>query len=58
MTSRRSYREAIPPRQALAILNECAGTQFNPFLVEEFTELQMANLTMRDKLPVGGIGNP
>ncbi len=58
MTSRRSYREAMPRRRALAILNECAGTQFNPLLVEKFTELEMACLSVTDQLPVGGSGTP
>ncbi len=47
---------AMPRRKALAILTECAGTQFNPFLVEVFTELEMASIVECDELAVGGSG--
>lgn len=34
MTSGRPYKEAIPPREALAELRACAGTQFSPAVVD------------------------
>ncbi|GIU94096.1 MAG: hypothetical protein KatS3mg012_0553 [Gaiellaceae bacterium] len=33
MTSTRAYREALPPEEALAELERCAGTQFDPTVV-------------------------
>jgi len=36
MTSRRPYRPAIAPEQALLELERCAGTQFDPGLVQAF----------------------
>ena len=34
MTTTRSYRRAIPPAAAVAELVRCAGTQFDPAVVE------------------------
>jgi len=34
MTSDRDYRQAVPPRDALAELERCAGTQFDPAVVK------------------------
>ena len=39
MTSRRAYREALPPHVACAELERCAGTQFDPELVEAFLDV-------------------
>ncbi|MDU2063917.1 MAG: diguanylate cyclase [Sporomusaceae bacterium] len=39
MTSDRPYRKAMPSEQALQELQRCAGKQFDPTLVEVFTEL-------------------
>ncbi len=39
MTSDRSYRGAMTPAAALAELKRCAGTQFNPVIVDAFLEL-------------------
>jgi diguanylate cyclase (GGDEF)-like protein len=36
MTSTRSYSEAVTPAQAIAELRACAGTQFDPTVVEAF----------------------
>jgi HD-GYP domain-containing protein (c-di-GMP phosphodiesterase class II) len=38
MTSDRSYRPALSVEQALAELERCAGTQFDPELAETFVE--------------------
>ncbi len=58
MTSRRSYREAMPRERALAILNECSGTQFNPHLVEVFTGIQRVRLQRRGELSAPGNVEP
>lgn len=39
MTSNRPYRKARSPRKALAEIRRCAGTQFDPGLVEKFVHL-------------------
>ncbi len=39
MTNDRPYRKAFPPPVALAELRRCAGSQFDPALVEQFAEL-------------------
>jgi len=39
MTSRRPYRDAMPPQSALSIIEEQAGSQFDPLVVEKFLEL-------------------
>jgi diguanylate cyclase (GGDEF)-like protein len=38
MTSDRAYRRAIPQREALAELERCAGTQFDPAVVKALVE--------------------
>jgi diguanylate cyclase (GGDEF)-like protein len=38
MTSDRAYRQAMPQRDALAELERCAGTQFDPTVVSALTE--------------------
>ncbi len=38
MTNDRPYRSALPPEAAVAELIRCAGTQFDPELVEKFVE--------------------
>lgn len=40
MTSTRSYRPGMPIAQALAIVHEERGRQFDPLLIEAFDELQ------------------
>jgi diguanylate cyclase (GGDEF)-like protein len=39
MTTSRSYRPALTTAQALAELDRCAGTQFDPYLVVEFSRM-------------------
>ncbi len=39
MTSNRPYREAMAIKDALGELKKCAGTQFDPHLIEVFIEL-------------------
>ena len=39
MTSDRPYRDAMSPEEALAELRLCAGTQFDPVVVEAFSAL-------------------
>jgi HD-GYP domain-containing protein (c-di-GMP phosphodiesterase class II) len=38
MTSDRAYRRAIPKRDALAELERCAGTQFDPDVVKALAD--------------------
>jgi HD-GYP domain-containing protein (c-di-GMP phosphodiesterase class II) len=45
MTHDRPYRAALPRKWALAELQRCAGTQFDPTVVEAFLQLQEAGLT-------------
>ena len=39
MTARTVYREPRPHEEAVAELRSCAGTQFDPMLVESFIEM-------------------
>jgi HD-GYP domain-containing protein (c-di-GMP phosphodiesterase class II) len=39
MTSGRPYREPVAEAEALAELQRCAGTQFDPRVVEEFCRM-------------------
>ncbi|MHC4859100.1 MAG: response regulator [Planctomycetota bacterium] len=50
LTSRRSYREAMPRADALKVLNSSAGKYFNPLLVEVFTDLETDRLRRHGKL--------
>lgn len=40
MTSNRPYRKAMTHQEALMELKRCAGTQFDPYLVEKFIQVQ------------------
>jgi HD-GYP domain-containing protein (c-di-GMP phosphodiesterase class II) len=42
MTSARAYSAARPPEAALEELRRCAGTQFDPVVVETFCAAQRA----------------
>jgi diguanylate cyclase (GGDEF)-like protein len=55
MTNSRSYREAMTTAQALAELDRCAGTQFDPYLVVEFSRMvvRMQDRGISDPLPDG-----
>ncbi len=44
MISDRVYRKGRPPTEAFAELRRCAGTQFDPILVERFIERQAAEI--------------
>jgi HD-GYP domain-containing protein (c-di-GMP phosphodiesterase class II) len=52
MTSDRPYRAGMEPEAALEELRACAGTQFDPHLVELFAELvtsgRLAVLALRE----------
>jgi len=39
MTSDRPYRKAMSPRDAIAEIRRCSGTQFDPVLAEQFIEM-------------------
>jgi HD-GYP domain-containing protein (c-di-GMP phosphodiesterase class II) len=39
MTTNRSYRKAMSPEDALAELRNCAGTQFDPKVVEALVDI-------------------
>lgn len=40
LTSRRPYREALSSEEALRILGECSGTQFDPVIMRAFLDLK------------------
>lgn len=48
MTSDRPYRKAMTREEAMAELRRCAGTQFDPELVEKFIEIMSAAGSLRD----------
>jgi HD-GYP domain-containing protein (c-di-GMP phosphodiesterase class II) len=39
MTTNRSYRKAMSPADALEELRSCAGTQFDPRVIEALVEI-------------------
>ena len=50
MTTTRSYRDARSPDEALEELRRCAGSQFDPAIVEAFLSLHAAG-----SVPLGGV---
>lgn len=44
MTNDRPYRKALPKKMAIEELKRCAGTQFDPVLVEKFNEIMADQL--------------
>jgi HD-GYP domain-containing protein (c-di-GMP phosphodiesterase class II) len=50
MTSDRSYRRAMPVGEAVAELRRCAGSQFDPRVVEAFCA-QLASGSLSDGRP-------
>jgi HD-GYP domain-containing protein (c-di-GMP phosphodiesterase class II) len=52
MTTDRAYREAMSKPEALAELRRCAGSQFDPQVVEAIVELEGAHLIARHEWPV------
>ena len=39
MTLGRPYRDSVPEAEAMAEIRRCAGTQFDPHVVDEFEKL-------------------
>jgi HD-GYP domain-containing protein (c-di-GMP phosphodiesterase class II) len=39
MVNDRPYHKAMPEKDAIEELNRCAGTQFDPYVIEKFTKL-------------------
>lgn len=52
MTSDRPYRKAMSCEQAIAELRRCAGSQFDPVLVERFIEAYLARDESRSPRPM------
>ena len=51
MTTERPYREPIDEAEAIAELRRCAGTQFDPMVVEAFDRVIARERSDRDELP-------
>ena len=52
MTTNRSYRRGLTHERAISILREYAGTQFDPYIVELFTNLPRQMMTMQPETPL------
>lgn len=50
MTEQRSYRESLDPARAVAELRRCAGTQFDPRLVELFARFALPEIDVEPAL--------
>lgn len=57
MTSDRPYRRGMTHEHAVSILEDCAGTQFDPDLVKVFVKLDALADIRRQPEPVSGIQN-
>ncbi|GKX67921.1 HD domain-containing phosphohydrolase [Inconstantimicrobium mannanitabidum] len=44
MTNKRAYKEAFNLEYAFKELNECSGTQFDPYIVKEFIDILQENI--------------
>ena len=53
MTTDRSYRQGRSPEEALAELQRCAGSQFDPAVVETLSQLIRAELRVPVPAPAG-----
>lgn len=53
MTSHRPYQAPRPPIQALEELRRCAGTQFDPVLVDRFCSIMGADLSGSSPVEIG-----
>jgi two-component system, cell cycle response regulator len=51
MVSDRPYRDPMTTEEARAELRRCAGTQFDPVVVEIFCDVQLA----RERAPMGAV---
>lgn len=58
MTSDRVYRKGRPPEQAMAELRRCAGTQFDPELVERFIAAVSRKLAAATPFPASQSSDP
>ena len=57
MTTEQIYRAAVSHERAMAELFRCAGTQFDPGLVEQFAQLHEVDVTdCIAKWPAAGCG--
>ncbi len=50
MTSKRPYKKAMPKEEALKEIKRCAGTQFDPYLVDKFLEVMNEKHSGKQKL--------
>jgi response regulator RpfG family c-di-GMP phosphodiesterase len=51
MTTERAYRQPMGEEEALLELRRCAGTQFDPMVVEAFCKVIARERPDRDELP-------
>jgi response regulator RpfG family c-di-GMP phosphodiesterase len=56
LTSKRPYRDALPHEEAVAVLEEAAGTQFDPVIVRAFLSFHSLDQTAQEG--AHGHGNP